>query len=97
MVYVVCGLGCVTICVEVTTVFWISVMAQAPRSVNGWCTDMDGTRRSRTDRQQRHHADPPNSSMHTITPPSPMLMTTTTETQDYDSTNGNRQPSTITS
>jgi hypothetical protein len=71
MVYVVWGLGCVTICVEVTAIFWISVMAQVSRLVNGWCMNMDGTRRNRTDRQQRHHADPPNTSMHTITPPSP--------------------------
>jgi hypothetical protein len=42
MVYVVCGLGCVTICVEVTAIFWISVMAQVSRSVNGWYTNMDG-------------------------------------------------------
>jgi hypothetical protein len=33
MVYVVWGLGCVTICVEVTAIFWISVMAQVSRSV----------------------------------------------------------------
>jgi len=70
MVYVVCGLGCVTICVEVTAMFWISVMAQVSRSVNGWCMNMYRARRDRIDRQQRHHADPPNSSMHTITPPS---------------------------
>jgi hypothetical protein len=70
MVYVVWGLGCVTICVEVTAIFWISVMAQVSRSVCrvwiGRCIAGE------IERQQRHHADPPNSSMHTITPPSPI-------------------------
>jgi hypothetical protein len=71
MVYVVCGLGCVTICVEVTAMFWMSAIAQVPRWVCRIWIDRC-TERGEADRQQRHHADPPNSSMHTITPPSPI-------------------------